>query len=316
VNELPAASTAIVVHFGPWEPTRRAVASLAACEPRVPIVVVDNGGGRDESALAAGTRLVRDPAGGNLGYGGGCNLGAQSAMSPFLLFCNNDVEVRPDTVAVLEAALRRDPRVAAAGPLLVDGRGRPTPSVGRAPTPRRILFESLFLPRIFAGVPAFDGHHTVAFRHDEARDVETLLGAVFLVRRDAFEAAGRFDERFAFYAEESDLFERLRKAGWRLRFEPGARAVHHGGLASRSVPQRELDRRLHEGLALFARLHHGEGGERRARRALRLGARLRWILSFLEPTSRRMARRRRYADLLSLYKQPREEGGLSPSAHG
>jgi len=315
VTEPGAASTAIVVHFGDWEPTRSALAALAASRPPVPILVVDNGGGGDPGALAPGARVVRDPEGANLGYGGGCNLGAQSAESPYLLFCNNDVEVRPDTIALLEEALRRDPRVAAAGPLLEDGQGRRTPSVGRAPAPRRILFESLLLPRIFAGIPAFDGHHTVAFRHDEARDVETLLGAIVLVRRDAFEAVGRFDERFPFYAEETDLFERLRRAGWRLRFEPRAGAVHHGGLASRSVPQRELDRRLHEGLALFARLHHGEKGERRARRALKLGARLRWLLSFVEPTSRRMARRRRYADLLALYRRPREEGGLSPSPH-
>jgi N-acetylglucosaminyl-diphospho-decaprenol L-rhamnosyltransferase len=311
-----AATTAIVVHFGSWEPTRRAVTALAASQPPVAILVVDNGGGREEGSLDAAARVLKDPAGGNLGYGGGCNLGARSARSPYLLFCNNDVEVYPDTIAVLEDALRRDPHVAAVGPLLVDGQGRRTPSVGRAPTPRRILFESLFLPRIFAGIPAFDGHHTVAFRHDEARDVETLLGAVVLVRRDAFEAVGLFDERFPFYAEESDLFERLRKAGWRLRFEPRAGAVHHGGLSSRSVPQRELDRRLHEGLALFARLHHGEDGERRARRSLRRGARLRWLLSFLEPTSRRMARRQRYSDLLDLYKRPREEGGLSSSPHG
>jgi len=318
VTDPQTATTAIVVHFGSWEPTRRAVTALAASQPPVTILVVDNGGREEDGDAGPGSavRVLSDPAGRNLGYGGGCNLGAQSARSSYLLFCNNDVEVRPDTVAALEEALRRDPRVAAAGPLLVDGQGRPTPSVGRAPTPRRILFEGLFLPRIFVGVPFFDGHHTTAFRHGAPRDVETLLGAVVLVRREAFEAVGRFDERFAFYAEESDLFERLRRSGWRLRFEPRARALHHGGLASRSIPQSELDRHLHEGLALFARLHHGAKGERRARRALRFGARLRWLLSFVEPGSRRAARRRRYADLLTLYKRSCDEGGLAPSPRG
>ena len=314
MTEGPASTTAVVVHFGSWDPTRRAVEALLSSEPPVPIVVVDNGGGGDGGPPGAGVRIVKDPEGRNTGYGGGCNLGAQSSRTPYLLFCNNDVEVRPDTVALLEEAVRSDPRVAAAGPLLVDGQGRPTPSVGRAPTPLRVLFESLFLPRLFAGVRAFDGHHTVAFRHDETRDVETLLGAVFLARREAFEAVGRFDERFAFYAEESDLFERFRRAGWGVRFEPGARALHHGGMSSRSIPQQELDRRLHEGLALFARLHHGETGERQTRRALRLGARLRWLLSFLERGARRRARRRRYADILALYRRPPEEGGLAPSA--
>jgi N-acetylglucosaminyl-diphospho-decaprenol L-rhamnosyltransferase len=308
-------TTAIVVHFGPPEPTRRATEALASSQPGVPIVVVDNGGPGEALRLPPGVAIVAHPEGRNLGYGGGCNFGARRVQTRYLLFCNNDVEVEPDTIAVLESALREDAGVAAVGPLLVDGRGRTAPSVGRAPTPRRVLFESLLLPRIFAGMSFFDGHHTTSFRHGAPRDVETLLGALVLVRRDAFEAVGGFDERFVFYAEESDLFERLRRAGWRVRFEPRARALHHGGLASQIIPQIELDRRLHEGLALFARLHGGPKSERRTRRALKLGARLRWLLSYLEPSPRRAARRRRYADLLALYRRPSDRGGLAPSPH-
>ncbi|MGE5278844.1 MAG: glycosyltransferase family 2 protein, partial [Acidobacteriota bacterium] len=291
--------SAIVVHYGPWASTERALRSLRETAPRVPILLVDNAGTATpwgDREAPAGVRLLSP--GRNLGYGPACNLAAREAGGDFLLLLNNDVEVRPGAVEAMAAVLAAEPRVAAVGPRLLDSRGRPVRSIFRAPTPRRVLFENLFLPRLLPGVPFFHGHHTAYTSHRRARDVETLSGAAVLVRREAFDAVGGFDEAFFFYAEESDLFLRLHRAGWRVRFEPAARAVHHGSVASAGLPREELDRRLHEGLRIYARRHHGPQGEALTARALRLGARLRWAISFLEPGERGRIRRRRYADIL------------------
>ncbi|MGH9367658.1 MAG: glycosyltransferase family 2 protein, partial [Thermoanaerobaculia bacterium] len=250
---------AIVVHYGPWPSTERTLRSIQETAPHVPAVVVDNSA--SAGSVPPGVRLLSP--GRNLGYGAACNLAAREVGGDFLLFLNNDVELRPGAVEALSARLESEPRVAAVGPRLLDASGRPVRSIFRAPSPRRVLFENLFLPRLFPGIPFFHGHHTAFTSHRRARDVETLSGAAVLVLRSAFEQAGGFDEAFFFYAEESDLFARLRKTGWRVRFEPAARAVHHGGVASAEVPREELDRRLHEGLRLYARRHHGERGERR-----------------------------------------------------
>ncbi len=241
----------------------------------------------------------------NIGYGAACNLAARRASGDYLLVSNNDVEFRSGTVGALVAALEREPDVAAVGPALLDEDGRPTPSIRLAPTPRRILCENLFLPRLLPGLRFFQGHHTVSIDHRRAQDVETLLGALVLLRRSAFEAMGGFDERYFFYAEESDLFERLRRRGWRIRFEPASTAVHYGGLASRCVSQADLDRWLHDSLLLYARSHHGPAGERRTRRALYLGTRLRWLLAFLQRGKTGGARRRRYANILAAYRRAR-----------
>jgi GT2 family glycosyltransferase len=284
---------AVVVHYGDAGITRRAVASIAEDAPGISIVVVDNGGGPSLSLPQA--RVV--DAGGNRGYGTACNLGARGLTAEFLLFANNDVTLLPGCLAALVAALDREPRAAAVGPRLLDLADAGIPSIFRAPTPRRILFENLFLPRLLPGA-FFDGHHTVRLPHDAPREVETMSGALFLVRRAAFEAAGGFDEGYFFYAEESDLFARLRQAGWTVRFEPAARARHAGGAASAAVPQARRDLWLHDGLRRYARKFHGESGERLARVSLRLGARLRWLLSFLQPGEKGRSRRRRYADIL------------------
>lgn len=241
----------------------------------------------------------------NIGYGAACNLGARGSARPGLLLVNNDVEIEAGTLETMASVLAREPAVAAVGPRLFDGRGHAVRSIFRAPTPRRVLFENLYLPRLLPGIPFFAGHHTAFLSHRHSRDVETMLGAIVLVRREAFEAVGGFCEEFFFYAEESDLFERLRRVGARVRFEPAARAVHHGGVASQTVDQKEIDRRLHEGLRLYAKRFHGAAGERRVARALRWGANLRWWLSFLEWGPRRRARRRRYADIREMYRQER-----------
>jgi GT2 family glycosyltransferase len=232
----------------------------------------------------------------NVGYGAACNLAAREGSGELLLFLNNDVELPPGAAEAMAAVLSAEPRVAAVGPALLDAHGRPTRSIARAPTPRRVLFENLLLPRILPGVPFFHGHHTAYTSHRRARDVESLSGAAVMVRRRAFEEVGGFDEAFFFYAEESDLFARLHRAGWRVRFEPAARVVHYGGVASADVERRELDRRLAEGLRLYARKHHGREGERSTSRALRLGARIRWALAHLQPGRRGRDRRKRFAD--------------------
>ena len=256
--------------------------------------------------------IVLSP-GRNLGYGAACNLAARRASGRHFLFSNNDVEFRRGTIEALFAALHREPRAAAVGPRFLNAAGRAVASIGRAPTPWRVLSENLFLPRLFPGIPLFHGHHTARIRHDRAQDVETLLGALILVRRAAFEEVGGFDERYFFYAEDSDLFKRLRDKGWRVRFEPASVAVHHGGLASRSVPRAQLDQWLHENLLLYARHHHGASGERRTRAALLMGARLRRLTALLQPGAAGAERERRYADILAMYRQPTRPWGLGDS---
>jgi N-acetylglucosaminyl-diphospho-decaprenol L-rhamnosyltransferase len=300
----PPLTSAILVHYGPWEPTGRALDSLRATDLPLEIVLVNNGGvdPLDARRLASPSAIVLSP-GRNLGYGAACNLAARRASGGYLLFCNNDVELRPGSLEALLAALDRYPSVGAVGPRFLNEAGHAVASIGRAPSPRRILFENLFLPRLLPGLAFFQGHHTARIRHDRARDVETLLGALVLVRRSAFEAVGGFDERYFFYSEDSDLFQRLRRKGWRIRFEPASEAVHVGGLASRTVPQAQLDRWMHESLVLYARRHHGPRGERWTRGALQLGAWLRWLLALLQPGAAGASRRRRYADILAMYRR-------------
>ena len=61
------------------------------------------------------------------------------------------------------------------------------------------------------------------------REAEFLMGACLLVRREAADTVGLFDEDFFMFSEETDWLYRFRQAGWKVLFYPGAEFVHVGG---------------------------------------------------------------------------------------
>jgi hypothetical protein len=73
--------------------------------------------------------------------------------------------------------------------------------------------------------------------HRSSRDVQVLCGACMLVRRAALDDT-LFSEDFFMYGEDVELCQRLRAAGWRLRYVAEARVTHHGGATSRRARTR------------------------------------------------------------------------------
>jgi GT2 family glycosyltransferase len=65
--------------------------------------------------------------------------------------------------------------------------------------------------------------------------VEVLAGACLLLRREAVEPAGLFDEEYFVFSEEIDLCDRLDQEGWELHWMPEAVVMHLGGQSTRQV---------------------------------------------------------------------------------
>jgi hypothetical protein len=286
---------AVVVHYRTPEETLAAARSVAQTSPDAGITVVDNASGDSiAERLAAAVpkaRVLTEPS--NRGYGAGCNRGARDSEEEFLLFLNSDARVLPGAVAALESALLADPRAAVAGPGLQNPDGTPQASIQRFPTPWRIFCESSGLAALSGG-RLFRGHTKSREDHARAGEIETLKGAVLLVRRAAFEEVGGFDEDFFLYAEETDLMRRLSDRGWRTLFVPQARALHSGGGSGGD----SLFGLVHEGLARYVRKHHGPAGARFAAASLWLGAAARYAAALVTPGEAGRRRRIRYRSAL------------------
>ncbi len=288
---------AIIVHHRTPVETLRAARAAMNGAPGIEVHVVDNASGDDLAALLAreapGVLLHVEPV--NRGFGAGCNRGVSRTSRPYVLLLNSDAYLRPGAAATLAAALDADPGAAAAGPRLLNADGSLQPSIQRLPSPWRVLCESLGLAFVTGGRGPFAGHTAVREDHGRAREVEALKGAALLVRREAFEAAGGFDEGFFLYAEESDLMARWRRGGRRILFEPRAEVVHEGGA---STGDRYFGQ-LHTSLVRYAAKHHGKAAAAFVRPVLAAGAALRYAVAVLTPGERGRIRRARYRAALT-----------------
>jgi GT2 family glycosyltransferase len=169
----------------------------------------------------------------------------QRARGRYCLLLNEDSELNPGATAALRAALEARTDAATAGAALLRPDGRRQASAWRFPTPATALVGALFLHR----------RYTVQSEGDEVRDVDWAQSAALLVRREAAEEIGWFDPAFFVYSDEVDFCKRLRDAGWRTLYVPGARAIHHEQLSTAAVPERRIVE-LSRNRDLYMRKHH------------------------------------------------------------
>jgi N-acetylglucosaminyl-diphospho-decaprenol L-rhamnosyltransferase len=236
----------------------RSAATLRGCVepltelPGVRVTVVDNASPDDsvETVADLPVDLVRSPRNGGFSYG--CNLGAARGSSPFILFLNPDARMSGDSLAGLLAVLRAEPGTALVGPRIVDDEGELAWSLRRFPRHRSTFGQALFAHHVFPRAPWADELIRDTAAYEQACTPEWLSGACMLVRRDAFEEIGGFDERFFLYCEDADLCRRLWDAGHAVRFEPGAEVGHVGGASSEAGETQPIAARSR---VIYARKH-------------------------------------------------------------
>jgi len=73
-----------------------------------------------------------------------------------------------------------------------------------------------------------------------SRDVDHIIGAFYLVRRDLFEKLHGFDERFFVYLEDLDLSLRIHQMGYRIHYLASPPSYHLCGGVSRQIKATRL----------------------------------------------------------------------------
>ncbi len=164
----------------------------------------------------------------NLGFGGGMNLGIQAARGRYLLVFNPDVIVLPGAFEELVAYLDQHPDVGIVGPQLRNPDGTLQYSCYRFMEPKTVLYRRLpFVRRLSFVKRHLDAYVLADWDHTETRNVDYLLGASMLVRREALDQVGGFDPAYFMYFEDQDLCRRFWKAGWKVVYHPKARLIHY-----------------------------------------------------------------------------------------
>ena len=229
-------------------------AALEAVAPEVlvpEVVVVDNASsdGSPEAATRAGARVLRFPE--NRGFAAAVNHGVAESDSEFVALVNNDVELEPDWLSCLLAAMRKHPECGmVTGRTLQRGSRDSRHSNATLDGTGDAISLGLAAVRLGFGCP--DGP---AYRQE--RPVLAVSGAASLIRREVFRRIGGFEEAFFAYLEDVDFCLRAQLAGFQARYVPEAVAWHEGsattagqaGLPLRVAPD------LHPQVAIWLTAH-------------------------------------------------------------
>jgi len=194
------------------------------------VVVVDNGSKDGTVALVRERfpelRLIEQD---NKGMGGGNNAGMRAAGGRYFLLLNSDAWGVDDGLAQLVAFADADPEAAVVGPKLLNTDGTLQRSARGEPTLWSLATEYLAIRKLAPHSGRLNPLYRGDFDHDRVAEVDWLSGAALLVRREAADAVGLFDEDFFMFSEEVDWMTRFRRAGWKVLFYPDAEVVHVGG---------------------------------------------------------------------------------------
>lgn len=218
---------------------------------RPEVVVVDNGSedGSVERLATAGLPVEVVAAGRNLGYAGGANLGISRTTAPVVAVLNADTRLRPGTAGAVLARFD-DPGVGAVGPLLSGPDGRPYPSARTVPSTLVAAGHGL-LHFVWPRNPFTRRYRQLDLDPSRPREVDWVSGAAVWLRRSALDAVGGWDPGYFMYVEDVDLCWRLRRAGWRVVYEPGGEVEHVQGAMTGRHPYRMIAAH-HRSLLRFA----------------------------------------------------------------
>lgn len=232
----------VIVNYNAGELLFESVATALAQAEQV--IVVDNDSSDTSMDMLAKKfpeerRLVLHYAGNNLGFAGGCNLGANIADQPNLLFLNPDCLLGEGSLQRMLDVLNSDSTIGMVGGLLTNLDGSEQGGGRRAMlTPWRAFVRAFGLHRFSRRWPKlfFDFHLHSQPLPESPVEVDAISGALMLVRKAAIDNVGLWDEEYFLHCEDLDWCIRFRQKGWKIVFVPNAKVMHDKGACSRSRP--------------------------------------------------------------------------------
>jgi len=249
----------VVVSYNTLEMTRECLASVVDNRAglTVEVVVVDNNSEDGSAAMIKKVfpdiLLIENPE--NRGFASANNQGFALCGGKYILLLNSDTVVLDGVLRASVDYLQHNSRAGAMGCQVLNPDRTIQHTCSGYPTLVRLLIMTLALDRI-PGLSFLDRYLMRAWRRDDEREVEVVSGCYLMVRRELLETVGSFDERFFFFAEETDWCRRIREAGWKVVFSPVGRIIHHGGGSVKKLNYRR-DVLL---TAATVRLHRKYGG--------------------------------------------------------
>ena len=227
----------IIVNWNTKEYLLHCIDSILQKKGSIPmeIIVIDNGSrdrsGEEVKRQFPGLRLIEN--GRNLGFAKAVNQGLRVSSGRYLLLLNPDTQLREGAIENLVSFMESHAEAGVAGAQLLKGDGSKQNSIANFPSLTTELLNKNLLRRLFP--KKFPGKEK---DYPEPIEVDSVIGACMMVRRDALDQVGLLDEDYFLFLEETDWCYRMKRAGWKIYHVPQAQVHHFQGKSAETVKKR------------------------------------------------------------------------------
>ncbi|MGB9911191.1 MAG: glycosyltransferase family 2 protein [Microgenomates group bacterium] len=184
----------------------------------------------------------------NLGFGAGNNQGMRKAEGEYFLLLNSDTIIKNLAPLKMAEFMDKNPNIGVLGCRLLNPDGSWQPSCG-------------YFPHLWVSFLMLFGEHwfgnLVRFSPKKTKEVDWVMGAAMMVRPEVLKDAGFMDEEIFMYMDEVEWCWRIKKAGWKIIFWPGAEIIHLGGGSSPSGRKWPIIN-IYRGLCYFYQKHKSQ----------------------------------------------------------
>ncbi|MFZ2199632.1 MAG: glycosyltransferase family 2 protein [Microgenomates group bacterium] len=226
----------------------------------IEVIMVDNNSPDDSVAYTQkhlpSVKVIANKE--NRGFGGGNNQAASLATGKYLLLLNPDAFLEPDSLRIMVDIMESHNDIVSVGPQLRYLDGSMQQSCGYLPTPMRVTAWMLWLDKIPLVKTLFSTPYHVFDLdwHKSDHYPEWLMGACIIFRKSEFLAAGGFDDKMFMYAEEVELYRRLKESlGKRVFFTTKTKVVHIGSVSTKKANAYRLAYEL-QGIEYIYKKHY------------------------------------------------------------
>jgi len=227
----------VIVNWNTKEYLLRCLGSIFKLGQRMnwEVIVIDNGS-QDGSGMEVKksfpfVHLVENEK--NLGFAKAANQGLQKASGRYALLLNPDTQVKGEAIEQLRSFMETHLEAGVAGPQLLNSDGSKQNSIANYPSLATELLNKSLLRWLFP--KKFPGKER---DYSEPVEVDSVIGACMIVRRDAIDQVGLLDEDYFLFLEETDWCYRMAKVGWKIYHVPQAEVDHFQGKSAETVKKR------------------------------------------------------------------------------
>jgi GT2 family glycosyltransferase len=221
----------IVVHYGHGNEVIKCLKNLDIIRKKFKqseFILVDNNDEKlDKNKIKKNypwIKYIETPK--NLGWGGGRNFGIKESKGKYILSLDSDILIDLKSFKHVYEIIKKNKKIGLVSPQIKNISGKFHSQATRELTPLTGLFFESVINKIFPNSPVVKNFLMSSWDRKTSRYVDVGQLGGFIMRREAYDEIGGFDENIFLYFEENDVSDGLKKHNWKIFFDASSEVTH------------------------------------------------------------------------------------------